>query len=111
MRRLKVYMAGPYTKGDQALNVRRILKAADRIVDAGHIPFVPHLYHFWHMLSPKLYEVWMDLDREWLTVCDVMIRMSGESSGSDQETKDAHDMDMPVYETVDAFLAENRELS
>lgn len=101
---MKVYVAGPYTKGDQILNVRRVLKAADKVLDAGHTPFVPHLYHFWHLLSPKPYETWMELDQTWLLECDVMIRLSGDSDGSDTERKVATDIDMPVYTSVAEFL-------
>ena len=27
-----------------------------------HAPFVPHGTHFWHMLFPRPYEFWLDLD-------------------------------------------------
>jgi hypothetical protein len=48
----RVYAAGPYTKGDVALNVRSACEAANRVADLGFAPFVPHATHFWHMLFP-----------------------------------------------------------
>jgi hypothetical protein len=107
---LRVYVAGPYTDGDQAMNVRRVVLAADALVAAGHVPFVPHLYHFWHLISPKPYEVWMRLDAEWLTTCDAMIRLPGKSSGSDREVELAGLHGLPVYESVEEFLRETRRL-
>lgn len=101
---MKVFLAGPY-KGDQAMNVRAVLKAADRIVDAGHTPFVPHLYHFWDFVSPKPRETWIRLDLEWLAACEVLVRLSGESSGSDHEVGVAEGLDIQVFEGVDEFLA------
>ena len=38
----KVYIAGPYTKGDVALNVRKAYEAANQLADLGFAPFVPH---------------------------------------------------------------------
>jgi hypothetical protein len=46
----RIYVAGPYTKGDVAVNVRNAFEAANRLADVGFAPFVPHATHFWHML-------------------------------------------------------------
>jgi hypothetical protein len=40
---LKVYVSGPYSKGDPVLNVRDAVHAADRLWAAGFAPFVPHV--------------------------------------------------------------------
>lgn len=42
----RVYVAGPYTNGDVAVNVRTAYEAADRLADLGFAPFVPHSTHF-----------------------------------------------------------------
>ena len=82
---MKVYIAGPYTKGDASLNVRRMIEVAERVVEAGHTPFIPLLYHLWHLMSPHDYEYWMALDHAWIEACDVLIYLSGESSGTQED--------------------------
>ncbi len=47
----KIYVAGPYTKGDVAVNVRSAFEAANKLADFGFAPFVPHGTHFWHIGS------------------------------------------------------------
>ena len=86
---MKVYIAGPYTTGDVVINVRNAIAAGQRVVDAGHTPFVPHLYHFWHHQIPGDYGQWMRLDLEWLESCDALLRLPGESSGADREVAHA----------------------
>ena len=51
-----VYISGPYSGGDPALNVRAAVEAADAVLSAGHTPYCPHLSHLWHLVSPKPYE-------------------------------------------------------
>lgn len=81
----RIYIAGPYTKGDVAENVRRAIFAGEKARALGFTVFVPHLYHFWHFLSPHEYQYWMDLDLEWLRTCHVLLRLEGESSGAEIE--------------------------
>lgn len=102
--KLRVYIAGPYTKGDVALNVRRAIEAGDAVYKAGHMPFIPHLTHFWHLVCPAPYEQWIAMDLDWLEACDVVIRLPGESSGADGEARRARELDMCVYQGLDEFL-------
>lgn len=102
---MRVYVAGPYTNGDVALNVRAAIEAADRILKAGHAPYVPHLMHFWHLVCPGPYEQWIQFDLEWLPVCDALVRLPGESSGADGEVRLAESLGIPVYYGLDQFLA------
>ena len=102
---MRVYVAGPYTKGDTALNVRRAIGVGDELMDAGHFPFVPHLSHFQHMLCPRPYEDWMANDLVWLPQCEALVRLRGESPGADREVKMANDLKIPVYGSVAEFLA------
>ncbi len=81
----RVYIAGPYTRGDVARNVAVAMAAADTLIRAGFAPFVPHLSHFQHMAHPQPYETWTRLDFAWLAVCDAMVRPPGDSPGADAE--------------------------
>ncbi len=100
----RIYIAGPYTGGETTLNVRIAVEAGQRIADAGAIPFVPHLYHLWHLLIPGPYEQWMRFDLAWLEKCDALVRLPGESPGADREVAEAERLGLPVFYGVDAFL-------
>ena len=97
---VKVYIAGPYTNGDVAVNVRGAITAGQRALEAGHTPFVPHLTHFWHLLFPQGWDLWMAMDKEWLALCDVVWRLPGRSDGADEEVKLAESLGIPVVHTI-----------
>ena len=102
---VRVYIAGPYTKGDVAVNVRNAIVAGQEVLEAGHVPFIPHLNHFWHLLLPQEYAVWIRLDLEWLHQCEALIRLPGDSAGADAEYVEACRVGIPVFRSVEAFLS------
>lgn len=97
---MKIYIAGPYSKGDVAQNVRNAIHAGDYVSRFGHIPFIPHLTHFWHMLCPHEYEFWMEQDDVWLAECDAILRLEGESAGADREVERALELGLSVYTSI-----------
>jgi hypothetical protein len=99
---LFVYIAGPLTKGDRLVNIRKAVQAASRIRNRGHVPFVPHLYDL--LIIPKDYEYWSKMDLEWIQKCDVLIRLEGVSSGVDREVEEARRLDRPVFFGLQAFM-------
>lgn len=104
----RVYIAGPYTKGDVAANVRAAMDAADGVLAAGFIPFIPHLTHFWHLVNPRRYEFWLVYDTEWLRVCDAVLRLPDESYGADKEVELALKLGLPVFHSIAGLLAWNK---
>lgn len=96
-RPVRVYVAGPYTHGDVAVNVRTAILAADKLMDRGFMPFVPHLTHLWHIISPRPYRDWIKLDNQFLPYCDIILRLPGESQGADAEVATARSIDMLLY--------------
>ena len=94
---MRVYIAGPYTNGDVVVNVRNAIIAGNILVTDGHLPFIPHLFHLWHMVTPQDYAYWTKMDMEWIEVCEVLIRLPGESSGSDAEVEKAKKLGIPVF--------------
>lgn len=100
---MRVYIAGPYSKGDVALNVRAAIEAADAVAERHHCPYVSHLTHFWHLLSPKPYEWWLEYDALWLLQCEAVLRLPGESNGADQEVALATTAGIPVVHDLDAL--------
>jgi hypothetical protein len=93
----KIYIAGPYTKGDTILNIREALLEANKLLNIGFIPFVPHITGFWHLLFPQSYATWMEYDAEWLKECDAVFRLDGESAGAELEVHMAEELGIPVF--------------
>jgi hypothetical protein len=94
---MKVYIASPYTLGDIAVNVRFQIDIADQLIGRGLTPFVPLYSHFQHMIHPRPYQTWMNLDKEWLVACDCVFRAGGESAGADEEVALAQKLNIPVF--------------
>ena len=95
---MKIYVAGPYTKGDVVLNTRKAIEVGEKIAELGHVPFIPHLTLFWHMLYPHTdIDFWYTYDNEWLKSCDALFRIPGESTGADAEVKLARKLGLPVF--------------
>jgi hypothetical protein len=98
---VKIYVAGPYTKGDVATNVRAAIIAADNLRTLGHTPYIPHLSHFWHLLIPHEIDFWYALDMEWLEQCDALFRIEGESVGADREEERARELGLIILRSYD----------
>lgn len=98
--KIKIYIASPYTKGDVAVNVKAQIDAFAELMDAGFAPFAPLYSHFQHMAHPRPYDMWLDLDFEWIPACDCMVRLPGESSGADREVKFAEGIGRPIFYSV-----------
>lgn len=93
----KVYIAGPYAKGDVGSNVAHAIEVGDIIAYHSMVPFIPHLTHFWEKQSPHPYSFWIDYDNQWLPICDALYRIKGESTGSDEEEALARGLGIPVF--------------
>lgn len=103
--RKRTYVAGPYTRPDPCVNTHAALLVANQLWEVGFMPFVPHLTHFWHTVTPRPYEFWLEYDTEMLACCDYLVRLPGESAGADREVAFARERGIPVFFGVDAFLA------
>jgi hypothetical protein len=92
-----VYVAGPYTKGDVAVNVRNAIELQSFLYDEGFHVFNPLLTHFVHLVFPREYGFWLKEDLAWLKKCDILVRLPGESSGAEGEIAEAEKLGIPVY--------------
>ena len=99
-----VYVSGPYTKGDVIENIRIACDTADKLLEKGHIPYIPHLSAFWHLVSLKSYDEWMRIDAAFIPRCDCLLRIPGESKGGDIEVQIAQRLDIPVYFSIDELI-------
>ena len=103
-KKIKVYIASPYTIGDTAVNVRRQIDCYDELVDKGFYPYAPLYSHFQHMVHPRHYTDWLEIDNVWVLTCDCLLRLDGESSGADGEVKLATENRIPVFRSVDDLV-------
>jgi hypothetical protein len=108
---VRVYVAGPISKGDQFLNVRNAILVADILIHHGHSPFVPHLCALWSMVTGRAdYEAWMKYDDEWLCASEAVVwdrqMCPGESSGAEREVIRAKKLGIPVFDSIQEFLME-----
>lgn len=97
----RVYIAGPYTLGNPSENVRIALSMADELFMRGFLPFVPHLFHFWDLISPKSYDEWMDMCSDWLETCHCLLRLPGPSRGADEEVDMMRSLNRPVFFNIE----------
>jgi hypothetical protein len=103
-KKFKVYIASPYTKGDMAVNVKNQIDCADLLMSLGFAPFVPLYSHFQHMAHPRPYQDWIDIDLEWVGVCDCLLRLPGESPGADNEIEFARSLGKPIFFCIEDLI-------
>ena len=101
----RIFISGPYTKGDVAMNVKKAMDITNEVINKGFAPYCPHLTHFLHMNNFQPYEKWLDLDLEYLKVCDAILRFEGESYGADKEVEFAIKLNIPVYYSLEELFA------
>ena len=112
---MRIYIAGPISKGDQFRNVGRAVEAFVALLEAGHAPHLPHFCAFTQIHFPQPYERRMKLDMIWLAQCEGLLRLEGESDGADREVARAKELGLSIwYEDEDVpaleeFPAENRD--
>jgi nucleoside 2-deoxyribosyltransferase len=96
---IKVFISGPYSIAPQA-NTEQAIAWMNLLLDAGFVPFCPHLSHYPDIAQPRGYEAWLAYDLVWLESCDVLLRLPGESPGADREVAYARQHGIPVVAVV-----------
>jgi hypothetical protein len=107
---ITVYIASPYTLGDVAVNVKRQLDCVDELMDLGFAPYAPLYSHFQHMAHPRPYQDWINIDLVWVEICDVLLRLDGESKGADGEVALALKLGKPVFYSIDELVKYRQNL-
>lgn len=104
MRRMRVYVAGPISKGDREANIKQAMDAGTKLLEAGYAPLIPHLTDFMEPGSThgtERYEWWLETDLAWIETADAVLRLPGESVGADREVAHALKMGIPVFYDID----------
>ncbi len=100
-KKIKVYVAGPYTGRDPAENVAHAMNISHNLLDLGFLPYCPHLHHFMHIQRTRTYEDWFELVSAFIPACDVLLRLEGHSPGADTEVEIAREHNIPVFHRVE----------
>ncbi len=104
---LKIYVAGPYspTSGDLHDAVRKAhqntLRAIDvglKLIQKGHLPFIPHLTHFIHIQSDVALpaQFYRNYDLAWLEHCEALYFIAP-SEGANRELERAKERGLRVF--------------
>ena len=101
MKKKKVYVASPYTRGDVGENIKMQLDATEDLYKLGFTVYAPVVtLHHQHIAYPHDYNFWMRMCYEWLEVCDAVLRIGGYSEGADMEVEYANKLGIPVFNNL-----------
>lgn len=101
----KVYVAGPYSKGDVCKNVSTAIMVADLLMKEGYRVYVPHLSHFQHLLNRRNYWDWLEHGIGWMMDCNAILLLPGRSFGANLEVQIAERLGIPVFTDVKSLCA------
>lgn len=124
--RKRIYIAGPISKGDLAHNINQATTAFLALAREGFAPFCPHWSSYSGPALTKpgtgtVYAIagscpnnlshadWLEIDLEWVSVADAVLRLPGESTGADQEVAFARKHGIPVFDSLDAVVSWSRD--
>lgn len=106
MRPTRVYIAAPYSRGIPDEIMARVIDAAERLVNYDYVPFIPHTMTFlWAVRHQHQVQFWYDFDLQWLSTCDALLRLPGESRGADAEVVYAERLGIEVFGSIEELVA------
>jgi hypothetical protein len=94
-RRLRVYVAGPISS-NVFEGVHRGVAAGRQLFLDGLAPFVPHFDAYW-WLPDGNWRAYLEYDLEYVSICDAVYRLEGESKGADLECRIAEEHSIPIF--------------
>lgn len=105
MKRIKVYIASPYTNADKLSMVRLQIDAWHILRDLGYIPIAPLLSHYINEVKERTHAEWIDYDFELIKMCNIVIRLKPKdslgveiaSTGADAEEAEAKRLGLPFH--------------
>ena len=113
LRKPVVYLMGPYTKGDPAINTHCQYRLFFQLLEDGLVtPYAPLTSHLLHLIRPTDYHEWIDHDLSMIQVCDAGLRQDAEyrvrdlnyiqreSKGADLEEEEFRRLGKPHFKTI-----------
>jgi hypothetical protein len=101
-----VYISGPMsTSGEPGQNLHNAVKASAKLVYEGFLTYVPHLTWLQHAIQPWVaVRTWERMTLAWVSRCDILLRLPGDSKGADEEVERANSLSIPVFCSVDDVI-------
>lgn len=81
----RVYLSGPITKGNRTTNFAMSCEAHRLLLDDGHAVLNPMLSMMHPDAANITWDQWIVSDLKFVEVCDMVVRLPGESKGADTE--------------------------
>lgn len=113
IRRTRVYVAGPISKGDRKKNMERLCLAGAELFEAGFAPFIPLIGEVIVKVrkmkiaalddEPRRSRILLT-DLAWVDASDALVRLPGKSAGATGEAKRARARGIPVYRSVKTLI-------
>ena len=104
---MKIYVAGPYgrraglNEGECEVNTQEAIRWGRFLIERGHIPLIPHLYHWVHKgwAQTPSESAWFIICSDWIEDCDALFMLPGwrQSWGAKEELKIARQQGKRVY--------------
>ena len=110
MKRPRIYISGPISKGDPQRNFISAENAHRELIDAGFAPLNPVLTMTLRFADEIAHETWIDVDLPWVASSDAILRLPGESVGADMETAYAREIGVPVYVDIADLIADREAI-
>jgi len=109
-----VYIAGPITAGDDALeqrNVKEALEVSIILVKRGLAVYLPHISWYADQVMKEygkepMNHDYLPQDKHWVSMCDAILRLSGKSKGADIEVQYAREHNVPVFAVSQSLSCE-----
>ena len=109
---MRIYIAHNYGRRRGASleelqrNVNNSIKLGLRLIEKGHNPFIPNLFHYVHLMANGsiLETKFFELVSEWVGFCDALLVGTppmGKVSGVRDEIKIAQDKGLEIYYSID----------
>ena len=106
----RAYIAGPITSsGSLHENIHNGIKVGEMSRDLGIHPFIPHLYDFTKIVTGKDidWEKMLQMDENFIRVCDLIIALPGDSKGKEREIAFAKARGIPTIRLMSNDLEHN----
>lgn len=110
MRKVKIYIASPYSNGDKEQNVQLQMDACYHLIMLGFNPYMPVYHHFVQKQHGDMgvssnFDWVGEIDLPWLENCDMAVRlwpkdnfgMEIPSPGADQEEAFCKEKEIPMF--------------
>ena len=99
MRRLRVYISGPYSSNPEE-NTKIACGYWQILWEMGYAPQCPHWSHIQTRVSDLPHSKWLEYDCSWISANDVVLRIPGESDGAEIEVAYANLIKVPVVHSL-----------